>query len=597
MRVADYIAAHLERLGVRAVFCVSGGGMMHLLDAVSRRPGIRCVSNHHEQASAMAAEAYARTCGGLGVVYATSGPGGTNTITGLVGAWLDSAPVLCVTGQSKLEQTIRHSGLTGLRQYGTFEVDIVPMVRGITKYAAFLDDPRQVRYHLEKACALALSGRPGPVLLDVPVDVQGALIEPDQLPGYTELPFVDDPPPTRMVQSALQRLAGARRPLVLAGHGVRTAGMAEAFRRFVETLRVPVAVSCMAVDLMEYDVPLYVGRVGIKGDRAGNFAVQTADVILTLGCSLHVMTTGYELDRFAPQAFKIQVDLDEMVLRRERVGVQEKVRSSVQAFLAVAERCLRSEDLRFAGDAWVARCASWKHELAVAREPRASGGDEPDYYDFVDALSDALQGGETVVADAGSAFYVMGQAFRPKRGQRVIISGGLGTMGYSLPAASGACMASLGAPVVAVTGDGSLQSNIHELAVAREHRLDARYFVVNNQGYMSIRNTQRNFFGGHLVGTGPESGVRCPPLEAIAAAYGVPYRAVRARDELRRAVEETLAAPGPRICEIFTVSDHAIRPAVSSVRLESGAMESQPLHNMAPFMDEATLARYLTVPR
>lgn len=598
IRVADYIAEYLERRGVRKVFLLAGGGMMHLMDAVGRRKRLGYVCNHHEQACALSAEGYARKTGELGVCYATSGPGASNTVTGVVECWQDSVPVLFVSGQSKLSQTIQGSKLFGLRQFGTFEVDIISIVKPITKYAVFLDDPTQVRYHLEKACSLAVSGRPGPVFIDVPVDIQSALIDPETLVGYPEPAAEPALPDDAAIDETLDRLAAAKRPLILAGHGIRAAGAAEKFAALLEALNIPTVTTQLAADLLAYDDRLYVGHPGMKGDRPGNLAVQCADVILTLGSSLHVLTTGYELDRFAPQAYKIQVDLDKDVLKREQVGVKRKIECGVQEFLdrlgrRLAQRVGPGKTLVAAG-AWHDRCLLWKSELSVRKEPHARPGGMLNYYDLNDALSDLCGNSDTIVTDAGSAFYVIGQAFRTKKGQRVIISGAMGAMGHALPLALGASAADPGAKVVCVTGDGAFQTNIQELATVAHHGSNMAIFIVNNDGYVSIRNTQNNFFNGFLVGTDPKSGVTFPSLEKIAAAYGIPYRAVRDLQSLRQTVQEVLSATGPVLCEVFTAPGQEIIPTVSSFKREDGTMESKPLHDMYPFMDRERLDRYLS---
>ena len=484
IRVSDYIAQRLQEIGVRSVFLLSGGGMMHLLDAVSRMPEIRYFCCHHEQACAMAAEGYARQSGNLGVCYATSGPGGTNTITGIVGAYQDSSPMLVLTGQSKRSQTIQTSGISGLRQFGVFEVDIVPIVRSVTKAAIFLDDPQMVRYHLERAIHLATTGRPGPVLIDVPLDVQAAPIDPETLRPYEGEDALLPTPPPDEIRSVLERLSAAKRPLILTGHGVRVSGAVEAFRATIHRLNIPVVTTSLALDALPYQDPLFIGHPGPKGDRAGNFAVQTADVILSLGSSLHVSTTGYELDQFAVNAYKIQVDLDDAVLAREQVGVNQKIRAGVSEFLSALNAQMGPEpSLRPAGEAWSAKCLDWKERYAVRHETHVPNPGKINYYDLVETLSDLMQGEETLVTDAGSAYYVTGQAFRVKANQRVIVSGALGAMGYALPASLGVASADLTRTVVCLTGDGSLQTNIHELQTLRHYGLNVKLIVVSNDGY------------------------------------------------------------------------------------------------------------------
>ena len=596
VRVSDFIALHLEKIGVRSVFLLSGGGMMHLLDAVSRVPGIRYFCNHHEQASTMAAEGYARQTGTLGVCYATSGPGGTNTLTGIVGAYQDSSPLLVFTGQSKRSQTIHHAGIPGLRQFGVFEVDIVPIVQSVTKAAIVLDDPQMVRFYLEQSVHIATSGRPGPVLIDVPLDVQGALVDSDTLLGYDAGKALCFEPRLADVRAALERLQTAKRPLIVAGHGIRAAGAVSAFRELLPRLGVPVVTTSLALDVLPYDVPLFVGHPGPKGDRAGNFAVQTADVILFLGSSLHISTTGYELDQFAANAEKIQVELDPAVLEREQVGVSQKIIAGVSEFLSAVSALLSAEEtLHFGGSDWRAKCREWKQKYAVRNETHLPITEKINYYRLVEALSDLLGESDTLVTDAGSAYYVTGQAFRVKGNQRVIVSGALGAMGYALPASLGAATADPNLTVVCLTGDGSLQTNIQELQTLRHYGLNVKIIAVSNDGYQSIRNTQSSFFDGHLAGASRQSGVSIPPLSKIADAYGLPYSCCRTEESLTEILSNVLAAPGPALCEVFTREDQQIIPTVSSKRLSDGSMKSQPLHNMFPFLSEDELQEALSV--
>jgi len=597
MRVADYIAEFLEKKGIQAAFMLSGGGMMHLMDALGRRKTLKFYCNHHEHACALSAEGYARKSGKLGVCYATSGPGASNTVTGVVECWQDSVPVLFLSGQSKLSQTIQGSNIPGLRQFGTFEVDIIAIVKSITKYAVFLNDPKKVRYHLEKAYYLATTGRPGPVFIDIPVDIQGALIDSETLGGFQPENQSAAALSVSVLDKLLDRISKSQRPLILAGHGVRSSNQVQQFQTLVQLLNIPVATTPLAADLMEYNDPLFIGHPGMKGDRPGNFAVQNADFILTLGCSLHVLTTGYELDRFAPKAYKVQVDLDAAVLQREQVGVHEKINASLENFLAQFGERLRKRvsqpQVYFTNPMWKERYQLWKKDLAVSLEPHAHQGTQLNFYDLIDALSEACPEGETVVADAGSAFYIVGQAFRVKKNQRVIISGALGAMGHALPLAIGAATADPAGQVLAVVGDGSFQTNVQELATIRHSRFNIKMFVVNNNGYVSIRNTQTNFFGGYLVGTSPESGVSFPSLEKLAAAYEIPYLVARNQAELQRLVKQALASKGPLLCEVFTADTQEILPTVSSYKREDGTMESKPLHDMFPFMDPERLSKYM----
>lgn len=586
VRVSDYIVSRLEKEGVDAAFLLSGGGMMHLLDAVGRSSKIRTISQHHEQACGFAAEAYARAKGGLGLCYATSGPGALNTVTAVSTAWLDSTPVLFISGQSKVQHTLQNAQIPGLRQFGTFEADIVPIVQSITKYAAFVQHKDDIRYHLERALYAAMTGRPGPVFLDIPIDIQGAQIEVEKLKGFT-------PPVNRPVdidpetwQRITAKLMSAKRPLILAGHGLRAAGLADVFRRFVEHTKIPVITNGMSIDLLPFHHPLLIGHPGVKGDRAGNFALQSCDVLLCLGTSLHPMTTGYEIDQFSPDSFKILVDPDPSVLQKQEVKIDVKVQIDNASFISNFLRNFAADTVDYS--AWARHGLALKEKYRVEKEPHRKD-EKMNYYEVIEALNETSQEGDFFVTDAGLPFYLMGQAYQPKEGQRLILCGGLGQMGYALPAATGIAVARPNVRLICLTGDGSLQTNIHELATWAYHRLRIRLIVVNNDGYVSIRNTQNNYFNGFLVGTDAGHGVFFPDLAQIAKAYEIPYRKTERRENLHAEMTEFLAGEGPGIFEIFTRSDQDVIPTVTSVRLDSGKMISKPLHEMAPFLpDEAT---------
>lgn len=589
VRVSDYIADYLENIGVRAVFLLSGGGMMHLLDAVSRKEELKYYCNHHEQASGMAADGYARMSGQLGVCYATSGPGGTNTLTAVIGAHQDSSPVLFISGQSKVSQTISGTQHKKLRQFGTFEVDIIPMVQSATKYAAFVERKEDIRFHLEKAVHAAFEGRPGAVFLDIPVDIQGALIEPDKLQGFNPEKKTDMNPLTVEIQAAMiQRIVNAKRPLIMAGYGVRAGHAAEIFMDFANALNIPVITTPFGKDIIPYDHPLFTGHPGMKGDRSGNFAVQTADVIICVGTSLHVTTTGYELDKFAPEAHIIFVDPDPAVLEREEVCVDQKICMDVKLFMQSMLAAVPQRPLVARG-AWHAKCQDWKNRYSVYKEPHQREEGKINFYDFMESLDSQCDQNDTIVTDAGSAFYIVGQAFRVKRGQRIVNSGSLGAMGFAVPAATGCALADKSRRVICITGDGSLQTNIHELATYRQNNLNIKLFVVNNDGYVCIRNTQNNFFKGHLAGTSRESGVFIPDLQKVASAYELPYISTDRMVDLESTVAKALGMSGPVICEIFTPPFQEVLPTVSSQKLADGSMQSKPLHDMYPFMSEEEL--------
>lgn len=596
MRVSDYIAQHIESIGVKAIFMLSGGGMMHLLDSASQLKKTSCIYNHHEQCSGIAADAYARVSHHIGCCYVTSGPGGTNAVTAVAGAFQDSSPVLFISGQSKLSQTIEGSGIKDLRQFGTFEVDIIPIVKPITKYAVMLKKATDIKYVLEKAIFLATHDRPGPVFIDIPLDLQGAPIEVDQLKGFSPADegYVKFVEPISDIKIVIEQLKKAKRPLFLVGYGVSASSSNAQFLKITEQLKTPVVTTCFGKDLMPFEHELFVGHPGVKGDRAGNFSIQTADLIISIGASLHVTTTGYELDQFAPQAFKILIDPDAAVLNRESVGVNLKIKSDIPEFLRQFLIELSDVELNFSSH-WLAKCQSWKKKYSVYNEPHKREYNQINFYDFSKALDSLASENDIIVTDAGSAFYVIGQAFRVKKGQRVINSGSLGAMGFALPAATGAALANTKGSVLCVTGDGSLQTNLHELAVISHHQLNIKIFIINNDGYVCIRNTQNNFFNGRLAGTSTDSGVFIPKLENLCTAFNLKYKCVNQLDQLNIVVDEVLKANGPIVCEVFTPNYQEIIPTVSSVRLESGQMKSKPIHDMFPFLPEEVIQKEMTI--
>jgi acetolactate synthase-1/2/3 large subunit len=582
MRVADYMAHKVVEAGADCFFVLTGGMAMHLNDAFGREPSLRYYCNHHEQASAMAADAYARQTGKLGVAMATSGPGATNLLTGLVGAYQDSVPVIFFTGQCKRVETVRGRNIAGLRQCGFLEVDIVPMVESVTKYAAYVESPERARYHIEKAIHLARTGRPGPVLLDVPLDVQAAPFPEDSVGYKPEENAVPACEPAA-VDDIFDRIAKAKRPLILAGHGIRVADKVTEFREFVNRLQVPVATTFMAKDLVPYDDPLFVGHPGPRGTRCANFAVQAADLILIMGCSLHIQTVGYEGELFAPNAHKIQIEIDPSLQERERVGVQTKYTWDIKDYLPRFLDRLLCYGGTTCGK-WIAACQSWKEKYGIRQEPHEFGGEQDmtNLYEFVDVLSDLLDGSETILTDAGQPHPILGQAFRVKGNQRYINPGSLAEMGYALPASFGPAAADPNLNVVVVTGDGSLQTNIQELQTLVHYGWNVKLFVINNGGSGSIRRTQETFFKGFMMGSTPATGVTMPDTEAICKAYGLPFVRCENRAHLRDVLQQVVTQRGPVLCEVMAQYNQRILPGVPSYLLPDGSMRSKALEQMSP---------------
>ncbi len=604
-RLADYIADFLVSHGVTDVFSVVGGGAMHLNDALGHHPGLHVTYNHHEQACAIAAEAYARLDNKIAAVCVTTGPGGTNALTGVVGGWLDSIPMFVISGQVRYDTTARYGmsftdGLP-LRAVGDQEYDIVKSVLPMTKYAAMLEDPADIRYMLEKAWHLATTGRPGPVWLDIPVNFQGMNIETDVLRGYD--PAGEDalPPPVsgNEIEAVLDAVRAAERPVVYAGGGVRLSGGYADFRAMTERLGVPVVTYWNSIDLMEDDDPLYAGRGGNMGERAGNFAVQNSDLVLAIGTRLSIRQVGYDYKSWARAAKVIMVDIDRAEMKKHTLHVDMPIWADARDFCKKMADALPGGERLFKNDAWLRVCRGWREKYPVTI-PRhwAEGTDHVNVYAFIRSLSELLPEGSLTAVSNGACCVAGHQGWVVKRDTRFIINNAIASMGYGLPAAVGLCMAGGKRATVCLEGDGSIMMNLQELQTVVTNALPIKLFLINNQGYHSIRITQNNHFGHHSkVGIGEESGdLGFPDFEKIAAAFDWPYYSARSNGELRNVIPQVLAHPGYVFCEIFTDTDQVWEPKSSSKRLPDGTMVSPPLEDLAPFLPREELEANMFIP-
>lgn len=598
MRVADYICRTLAERGVRHMFLVTGGGAMHLNDALGREARISYVCNHHEQASAMAAEGYARVTGDIGVVCVTAGPGGVNALNGVFGAFTDSIPLLVLSGQVKRETLMRSHGLIGkLRQLGDQEVDIVGMVKNIAKYAAVVDEPDFIRYHLERALYLATTGRPGPCWLDIPVDVQGALIDPDHLRGYVpeeDLPDNDDHRLAELCSQIIRKLAESERPVIMVGSGVRAAKAADRLQRVTRKLGVPV-VTAWSHDLIATDDPHFCGRPGSIGDRPGNFTVQNSDLLLVVGSRLNIRQVSYNWNLFARNAFKIQVDVDRAELSKPMVKPDLPVCCDAEKFLKEMEKQLGDWVPVAAHARWLDWCQERRRRYPVFDQSRqVSDGPEINPYHFASILWKELAADDVVVCGDATATIVTFQCADIKMGQRLLSNSGAASMGHDLPAAIGAAVARGCKRVVCLAGDGSLQMNIQELQTIAHHRWPIKLFVLNNGGYLSIKQTQASFFGLQ-VGAARESGVSFPDHVKLAEAYGLKASRLTGpdfTDQLRAVLE----SDEPEVCEVMLDRKQSFEPKLTSRRLADGRMVSSPLEDMAPFLSRDELRENMLVP-
>lgn len=602
-RLADYVADFLAARGVTDVFSVVGGGAMHLNDALGHNPRLHVTYNHHEQACAIAAEAYARLENKIAAVCVTTGPGGTNALTGVVGGWLDSIPMFIVSGQVRYDTTARYAlQYTGtpLRAMGDQEYDITKSVQYMTKFAAMLEDPKDIRYLLEKAWHLATTGRPGPVWLDIPVNFQGGYIETDELRGYD--PAEDGaqlPPPVddATIRTILEKIKNAKRPVFHAGYGIRLSGGYAAFRSVAEKLNIPIVTYWNAVDLIEDDNPLYCGRAGNMGDRPGNWAIQNADLILAVGTRISIRQVGYNWKTWARAAEVIMVDIDQAELKKPTLHVEMPVWADAKDFLTKLDK-VAAAPVNVGGE-WLATCQRWKRDYpAVLPRQWEENGETANVYAFVRYLSSRLPENSLTAVSNGACCVVGNQAYVIQKGSRMANNSAIASMGYGLPAAIGTCIGGGRRQTICLEGDGSIMMNLQELQTILTNKLPIKIFLINNNGYHSIRLTQNNLFKEHCkVGIGPESGdLSFPEFEKIAKAFGYPYYSARSNAEMKQAVDTVLALDGPAFCEIFTDTKQVWEPKSSTKRLPDGTLVSPPLEDLAPFLPREELEKQMFIP-
>lgn len=605
-KVSDYIAEYIAQWGIQDVFTVTGGGAMHMNDAFGHHPKLRCTYQHHEQACAMAAEAYARLGNKMAAVCVTTGPGATNAVTGVLGGWMDSIPMIVFSGQARYATTVEASGLP-LRSMGVQECNIVPVVKPLTKYAHMVIRPEEIRYHLEKALYLAVNGRPGPVWLDIPLDVQGAVVETEDLSSYDPSENPEQQPAEisqEIIDQILDKIQNSSRPVLSPGNGVRLAGASKEFHQLAELLGIPVVTGMSSVDAMEYDHPLFVGRSGGTGTRPGNFALQNSDVLLSIGNRQGFAQTGFQFQDWARESYTILNDIDENELKKPSLHVSLPVCGDAgeliqKLILSARNRGASKETPLFQGKAWREQCLLWKEKYPVVTEKHYETVEEgcTNIYAFYEELSKAMKEDQNLMVSVGTSRVAGSQTFKVKKGQRFITNPNTASMGFCLPGAIGVCIASEKKPVVCVTGEGSLQMNIQELQTIIHNRLPVKLFVINNQGYHSIRQTQQTYFGEPLVGVGEESGdLSFPDLSRLAPAYGFPYDCILSSEELEEKINKALEMEGAVICEVFVTKYQKTEPKTSSKKLPDGRMISAPLEDMYPFLSREELEENMYIP-
>lgn len=587
VKVSNYVAQFLVEHGIDTVFTVTGGGAMHLNDGLGHQEGLHCVYQHHEQACAIAGEAYARMQNRIGAVCVTTGPGGTNAITGVVGGWLDSIPMLILSGQVRYDTTARSTGL-GLRAMGDQEFDICKAVDCMTKYCQMVINPLDIRYCLEKALYLAQIGRPGPCWLDIPLNVQGAFVDTDDLRAFDPQECEAErpkEPSDELIDTILDKIKGAKRPVINAGNGIRISGGYEDFLELVEKLGIPVVTGWNSIDLIADEHPLYVGRAGIMGDRAGNFAIQNSDLVLSLGSRLSIRQVGYNYKTWAREAYTIVVDVDGEELKKPTLHVDLPVCADVKDVMRSMNEKLGSGK-HSAETFWLEKCAHWKAAYPVVLPKHYEQSGPANVYAFIKEVSKVLPEDYVTVVGNGSACVVGSHGYEIKKGQRFIINSAIASMGYDLPAAIGACVAGGNKEIVCLSGDGSIQMNLQELQTIQTNQLPIKIFVINNNGYHSIRQTQTNFFGEPYVGIGPQShDLEFPDMERIAYAYRYPFFRCDSNEKLAETIRQVFETDGAVICEVIVSMDQNFEPKSATKKLDDGTLVSPPLEDLAPFLD------------
>jgi acetolactate synthase-1/2/3 large subunit len=597
IKLSDWVVKFVAGLGVKHVFEVTGGGAMHLNDSLGQCREMEYVCTLHEQAAAMAAESYAKVTNDLGVCLVTTGPGSTNALTGVAGAWLDSTPMLVISGQVKRADL---KGTSGVRQMGVQEVDIVAMAAPITKYAVTVTEPNDIRYHLEKAAHLARTGRPGPVWVDIPIDVQGAMIDEPALRGFhVDVRERADLASPAGLEAAVRRtiewLNAAERPVLLIGNGVRLGHARAAMRDLIERLALPVLATWPAHDMMPDDHPLMIGRPGPVAPRGANFALQNADFVLALGARLDLVVTGYAPQHFARAAKKIMVDLDDAELRKMKDTIHLPVCADVKDFIAEAVRQAGTVKPRDRSG-WQQRCLEWKTKYLVVLPEYRGLKNGVSTYVLAEAISAASGATDVIVSgSSGAGIEIFCLALKLREGQRLFLTTALGAMGNGLPAVIGACLAHGRRRTICVDGDGGLQLNIQELETIRRLQLPVKLFVLNNDGYASIRTSQMRYFG-RLAGADASSGVTLPPLRGVVEAYGLAYARITNDLDLARQVSELLDRPGPLVIEVITPPEEPRAPSLSSAKRPDGSMDSRPLEDLWPFLSREELAANMIIP-
>jgi len=572
MNTSQFVAKYLEKK-IKKIFTVTGGGIMFLTDALHKSK-IKLIFNHHEQSSIFATDALARVSGNTQVCFATSGPGITNCVTGILSAWQDSTPIIIIAGQCKTKETIQFSKLKNLRQHGTFEANAIEILKPITKFCKQITNPDSIKYYLDKAFYISKNSRPGPVYLEIPLDVQSSKVNIKKYKRFLPKKEKANKLNLKLIQKYLKK---SSKPIILLGNGINVSNNSSNIKQIIKKLKIPTLTTQLGKAAIEYENKFFIGHTGPKGDRAGNLAVQNSDLIIILGSSLCSQTIGWEHDKFSPNSLKIQIDPDKSVLKKNKF-INLKINSDLKFAVNQLKKIVLKKDFT----EWHQKCLKWKEKYQVILEPHKRNGKLLNYYDIVHNISQLIPENSTIVSDAGAAFYIMGQTFRIKKRQKYLIPGSLGQMGYAIPASSGASMYG-NKNVFCVTGDGSMMTNFHELSVIKKNNFNIKIFLINNYGYMSIRNSQKEFFGYNNHGTDNETGVNIPNIYEIAKFFNIKYYKCKTEKDLSKNFKKEKNYKRPAIFDCHSMKNQEIIPAVKS-KVIKGKLVAQSLEVMYPYI-------------
>ena len=580
VKVSDFVFDYIANLGIKHIFYLPGGGAMHLDDSLGHNQKLTPVCMLHEQPCSIAAEAYARISGNFGVCVVTSGPGSTNTITGLAGAWLDSTPVIFISGQAKRADLVRNQKI---RQFGIQEVNVVELVKSITKYAVQVKEPEDILYELEKSTVIAKEGKPGPVWLDIPLDIQASIIETESLKHYTKKRKLYDCKDSD-IKKTIELFNKSKRPLILLGNGIRLAGAVDEMHQLIEKLNVPVMTTWNGVDLIEDDNPLFFGRPGAVGQRHSNFIQQNADFVLTIGTRLNLLSTGYDFDSFLRNAKHVMVEIDENEMKKCSVhpalAIHADAKSFIQKMLA-ASNSVQAND----HSEWWKYCKDIKKKYPLFIKEQVPEGEGVNTYSLVNSLTEKMTGNDIYqFTSSGTGADIAMYTFRIKKGQRAFLTKGLASMGFDLSACIGSCLASGGRRTVCITGDGGFLMNVQELATLKNLNFPVKIFILCNDGYGMIYNSQKGNFK-RLTGCSKESGLGMPQMKSVVEGFGIKCFEVSDESDLNETIDAVLSYNGPCICNVKVFIGQKILPRQTNYMKEDGQMASRPLEDMSPLLE------------